>query len=565
MDLQQLCVVLQSCLSPDAQLRKGAEDLLVQVDAEELVFTLETLVQKFGTDIAPYAAQMMTQLVAAFNNIAAYECLRAINTLLDSLSGLGPELYLAIEDALLPLVMKLLSTDGQDVVEESSLYAMKWSLCKLHYHLGDPTLTPPLLRVAAEESVDIAVRQVAAITFKRLVRRSWDPPASDTTTYRLPEDEKTLVKDNILESLTRAPHAAQVQLGEVFKTIVYNDFPANWPGLQAGLVQNLASQEPLRVHGGLYALRLVVRKYEMRDSKGEEADTQAALVNATFPVLLHIFQQLLASPALTPDVCLYIKLVLKCFWSATYMAPPDLLLQPEHFRGWMAALLAAVLEMLAYLTFFGPGITPKLWSTWPLMHAMLMDWAIDSWDSFLIPLDNMITRDTHTFLHSKDPNYLESVFQLASHSLSGDYSDKEVVPAAKLLQLVLQTCRGSIDNWVGPYIGLALQRLPRTEHNSLKDSLVQVVAAALYYNPLLTLRVLVESGTLASFFSGWVTMILATRASSGKAVHFRSMQDKKVCILGLLALVGGVPAESLPAEVASSSHVVLSGAVTLLT
>ncbi|GFH23947.1 importin N-terminal domain-containing protein, partial [Haematococcus lacustris] len=210
--------------------------LMGEVDAEELVFTLETLVQKFGTDIAPYAAQMMTQLVAAFNkymaavdeeddedegtaSIAAYECLRAINTLLDSLSGLGPELYLAIEDALLPLVMKLLSTDGQDVVEE-------------------------------------------------------------------------------------------------------------------------------------------------------------------------------------------------------------------------------VLEMLAYLTFFGPGITPKLWSCWPLMHAMLMDWAIDSWD-------------------------------LASHSLNGDYSDKEVVPAAKLLQLVLQTCRGSIDNWVGPYIGLALQRLPRTEHNSLKDSLVQ--------------------------------------------------------------------------------------------
>ncbi|GFH09662.1 ARM repeat-containing protein [Haematococcus lacustris] len=239
MDLQQLCVVLQSCLSPDAQLRKGAEDLLVQHEASK----------------------------------------------------------------------------GQVI---------------------------NLLRVAAEESVDIAVRQVAAITFKRLVRRSWDPPASDTTTYRLPEDEKTLVKDNILESLIRAPHAAQVQLGEVFKTIVYNDFPANWPGLQAGLVQNLASQEPLRVHGGLYALRLVVRKYEMRDSKGEEADTQAALVNATFPVLLHIFQQLLASPALTPDVCLYIKLVLKCFWSATYMAPPDLLLQPEHFRGWMAALLAAV-------------------------------------------------------------------------------------------------------------------------------------------------------------------------------------------------------------------------------
>ena len=31
-----------------------------------------------------------------------------------------------------------------------------------------------LLRVAAEDSVDVAVRQQGAIAFKNLVRRSWD-------------------------------------------------------------------------------------------------------------------------------------------------------------------------------------------------------------------------------------------------------------------------------------------------------------------------------------------------------------------------------------------------------
>lgn len=129
-----------------------------QIDAEDLVFSLEALVEKFGADIAPYAVQMVGQLAAAFDRytaaenaaadaddaddedmcewacevarqrqglryegtlcgqgravhciiqygccpypttlpclpaaaIAAYGCLRAINTLLESVSALGP-------------------------------------------------------------------------------------------------------------------------------------------------------------------------------------------------------------------------------------------------------------------------------------------------------------------------------------------------------------------------------------------------------------------------------------------------------------------------------------------
>lgn len=40
----------------------------------------------------------------------------------------------------------------------------------------------------------------------------------------------------------RAPHAVQVQLGEVLKTVVYADYPEKWPGLLQALGQNLVSQ-----------------------------------------------------------------------------------------------------------------------------------------------------------------------------------------------------------------------------------------------------------------------------------------------------------------------------------
>ena len=100
---------------------------------QDLVFTLETLVEKFGEEIKPYAAGLVQNLVAAFHKcihagdsaddddasgaLASLGCLRAISTVLDAVSGV-PELYPALEELLYPMLAQMLSTDGQDVFEE---------------------------------------------------------------------------------------------------------------------------------------------------------------------------------------------------------------------------------------------------------------------------------------------------------------------------------------------------------------------------------------------------------------------------------------------------------------
>jgi len=332
--------------------------LMGELDAEDLVFSLEALVDKFREDIAPYAAQMCGQLAAAFARysaaddeggedgddddmagIAAYGCLRAINTLLESVAGLGPQLYPVLEEQLYPMMHKLISSEGQDVIEE-------------------------------------------------------------------------------------------------------------------------------------------------------------------------------------------------------------------------------VLEMLAYLTFYGPGISPRLWSLWPQMHNMLVEFGIDYWENLLVPMDNMISRDTARFVGSRDPDYLASVYQMVAHSLNGDFGEREVVSAARLMEVVLQACRGQVDSWVAPYIQLALARLARAERRVLRDALVCVVANALHYNPTLALSALAAAGALPTFFAGWLGMVQAAKPS-GKLQHFRRMHDKKVCALGLLSLLA-CPAEALPAEVAASLHLVTGGVVRLL-
>ncbi|KAL5998548.1 hypothetical protein ACLOJK_009491 [Asimina triloba] len=111
--------------------------LMNEVENEDLVFTLETIVDKFGEEMAPYALGLCQNLAAAFwkcmdtseadeegddpGSMAAVGCLRAIGTILDSISGL-PHLFIQIEPILLPILQKMLTTEGQDpnVAEEAA-------------------------------------------------------------------------------------------------------------------------------------------------------------------------------------------------------------------------------------------------------------------------------------------------------------------------------------------------------------------------------------------------------------------------------------------------------------
>lgn len=107
--------------------------LMNEIENEDLVFTLETIVDKFGEEMAPYALGLCQNLAAAFwrclntaeandddddpGALAAVGCLRAISTILESVNRL-PHLYVQIEPTLLPIMRKMLTTDGQDVYEE---------------------------------------------------------------------------------------------------------------------------------------------------------------------------------------------------------------------------------------------------------------------------------------------------------------------------------------------------------------------------------------------------------------------------------------------------------------
>ncbi|KAL8100671.1 importin beta-like SAD2 [Apium graveolens] len=206
-----------------------------------------------------------------------------------------------------------------------------------------------------------------------------------------------------------------------------------------------------------------------------------------------------------------------------------------------------VLEIVSYMTFYSPTISMDMWTLWPLMTEALSDWAIDFFPNILVPLDNFISRGTMHYLTCKEPDYQQSLWKLIS-TIMGDKNmeDSDIEPAPKLIEVVFQNFRGQADHWVEPYIRITVERLRRTEGAYLKCLLMQVIANALYYNAPLTLNILQKLGVATEIFNHWFQMLQQTK-KSGLRSNFKRIHDKKVCCLGLTALLQ-LPAEQLPME-----------------
>ncbi|KAH7428022.1 hypothetical protein KP509_10G071600 [Ceratopteris richardii] len=143
--------------------------LMNEVENEDLVFTLETIVDKFGEEMAPYALGLCQNLASAFWKcmrssegedddddsaaLAAVACLRAISTILESISKL-PDLFPQLEPILLPILQRMLSTDGQDIFEELLEIVSYLTYISPTISLGLWSLWVPMVSALDEWAID---------------------------------------------------------------------------------------------------------------------------------------------------------------------------------------------------------------------------------------------------------------------------------------------------------------------------------------------------------------------------------------------------------------------------
>ncbi|GAU17729.1 hypothetical protein TSUD_171170 [Trifolium subterraneum] len=143
--------------------------LMNEVENEDLVFTLETIVDKFGEEMAPYALGLCQNLAAAFwrcmnsaeaddeaddpGALAAVGCLRAISTILESVSRL-PHLFVQVEPTLLPIMQRMLTTDGQEVFEEVLEIVSYMTFFSPSISLEMWSLWPVMMEALADWAID---------------------------------------------------------------------------------------------------------------------------------------------------------------------------------------------------------------------------------------------------------------------------------------------------------------------------------------------------------------------------------------------------------------------------
>merc|ERR1719348_2542871 len=179
-------------------------------------------------------------------------------------------------------------------------------------------------------------------------------------------------------------------------------------------------------------------------------------------------------------------------------------------------------------------ISPDMWKMLEVMYQVFQRDGFDYFSDMMPALHNYITVDTPTFLTS--PDYMMAMYNMCKTMLEGDPGEDPECHAAKLLEVIILQCKGmNIDQAIPIFVELVLKRLTKEVKTSeLRTMCLQVIIAALYYNPALLLEILdkiqipgMQGGVFRHFLQQWIH----------DTDCFIGLHDRKLCVLGLIHLL----------------------------
>ncbi|KAL1517411.1 hypothetical protein ABEB36_001178 [Hypothenemus hampei] len=173
-------------------------------------------------------------------------------------------------------------------------------------------------------------------------------------------------------------------------------------------------------------------------------------------------------------------------------------------------------------------ISPDMWKVFELLYQLFIKAGMDHFNDMMPALHNYVTIDTEAFL--SDEKRLLAIYNMCKEILTNDSGEDPECYAAKLLEVVILQCRGKIDSAAPMLVELAATRLLREVKTSeLRTMCLQVLIAALYYDPQLLFGVLQKMPDFTNhFIKQWLH----------DADCFLGIHDRKLCVLGLCTLIG---------------------------
>eukprot|EP01098_Paradermamoeba_levis_P001776 TRINITY_DN1204_c0_g1_i8.p1 TRINITY_DN1204_c0_g1~~TRINITY_DN1204_c0_g1_i8.p1 ORF type:complete len:591 (+),score=195.58 TRINITY_DN1204_c0_g1_i8:135-1907(+) len=236
-----------------------------------------------------------------------------------------------------------------------------------------------LFSISANGTFPIPIRQSASIYLKNLFRKterqSNQQLVSELAAGQVPKDrihisdnDKKLIKENILQALVAAPPLISKQLCETLKCLVESDFPDQWGDLLPQLHKMLTSQNSAETSSALLAIYCVVKNFELRDEESGQRLPLHHVVEMLFPVLLQLLTFVSSMNENTAETWNMQILVIKTFWAATQFGLSPMLMNPDVFLGWMNQFLAILSRPIT--DNLGPIPTdPDVMKEWPFWRA----------------------------------------------------------------------------------------------------------------------------------------------------------------------------------------------------
>ncbi|KAL1130891.1 hypothetical protein AAG570_012132 [Ranatra chinensis] len=184
-------------------------------------------------------------------------------------------------------------------------------------------------------------------------------------------------------------------------------------------------------------------------------------------------------------------------------------------------------------------ISTDMWKVFELIYQVFEKDGFDYFTDMMPALHNYVTVDTNAFLSNE--NRVLAMFNMCKAILNGDAGEDPECHAAKLLEVIILQCKGRIDRCIPSFVELVLQRLTREVKTSeLRTMCLQVVIAALYYNPQLLLETM-DSMQLTSFSPPESISTHFIKQWIHDADCFLGLHDRKLCVLGLCTLLSMGP------------------------
>ncbi|KAI9216203.1 armadillo-type protein [Blastocladiella britannica] len=199
-------------------------------------------------------------------------------------------------------------------------------------------------------------------------------------------------------------------------------------------------------------------------------------------------------------------------------------------------LYADVFELVDTCTFALKAISPTMWGLFAKLHSVCNTDAADYISDMTSALDNYISYGKVEF--ASNPQLQQAIVDMIDVCLtSSDLGEADRVSGCTLIESMLLHLRGSVDHLVPHFLARAFALLLS---NQIKTTHFLVAATevginALYYDPVLTLRIMEEHQWTGPFFAAWMQAV-----PKMSRVH-----DKKLGIIALCSLFR-VPAAQLP-------------------